>query len=222
MNNKYNTNESEKLRILSLHEQAVGYPSLTNGGNIKINSTVPNIVSTATPEEKKLIDAANSWVESNMSTIPKTVPEITKFLTDKVTEKQLTPESLPYIKAAIQSKSNGTLVFPNEEVGGQPKVEVKPIQPGVKNERVAVLQKLLKTKYQKNIKDDGLWGPKTATALSEVLNTLPKDESKALQNNLSSETKPETKTETPNKPQNNQVTSGGGTTSTNFDPSKFS
>ena len=57
MRNKYIVTESEKERILNLHEQV--YPPIKNISNVV--STVPNIVSSSTPEQKKLINAASSW-----------------------------------------------------------------------------------------------------------------------------------------------------------------
>lgn len=179
MRNRFTITESEKERILGLHEQLAQGNALTNstlntGGGIKTNSTIPKFVSSATPEEKKLVDAANSWVETNKATIPKTVTEITKFLADKVTAKQLTPEALPYVKAALQSNSNGALVFPKEETGGQPAATpaAQPINPQVKNAKIEALQTLLNTKYNAGITVDGKVGPKTIAALQNAMKTI--------------------------------------------------
>jgi hypothetical protein len=182
MRNRFTITESEKERILGLHEQLAQGNALTNstlntGNKFNVTSTVPKIVSSATPEQKKLIDAANSWVETNKATIPKTVAEITKFLADKVTAKQLTPEALPYVKATIQSNSNGALVFPNEETGGQPAATpatgaVQPINPQVKNAKIEALQTLLNTKYNAGLTADGKVGPKTIAALQNAMKTI--------------------------------------------------
>lgn len=182
MRNRFTITESEKERILGLHEQLAQGNALTNstlntGNKFNVTSTVPKIVSSATPEQKKLIDAANSWVETNKATIPKTVAEITKFLADKVTAKQLTPEALPYVKATIQSNSNGALVFPNEEIGGQPAATpatgaVQPINPQVKNAKIEALQTLLNTKYNAGLTADGKVGPKTIAALQNAMKTI--------------------------------------------------
>jgi hypothetical protein len=181
MKNRFTITESEKDRILGLHEQAnplaqgnaLTNSTLNTGNKFNVTSTVPKIVSSATPEQKKLIDAANSWVETNKATIPKTVAEITKFLADKVTAKQLTPEALPYVKATIQSNSNGVLVFPNEETGGQPaaKPATQPINPQVKSAKIEALQTLLNTKYNAGITVDGKVGPKTIIALQNAIKT---------------------------------------------------
>lgn len=185
MKNLFTITESEKERILGLHEQSVGYPANPNTGNKLGDIKTPNFnfTSSLTPEQKKLNDAANSWVESNKTTIPKTVAEITKFLNDKVTAKQLTPESLPFIKGKIQTNSNGTLVFTKEELDIQPKTTqpgvTQPINSKVKSPKIEQLQTLLVTKYQKNLGTsgvnkngvDGVLGSKTITALKEVLAT---------------------------------------------------
>ena len=180
MKNRFTITESEKERILGLHEQAnplaqgdaLTNSTLNTGNKFNVTSTVPKIVSSATPEQKKLIDAANSWVETNKATIPKTVAEITKFLADKVTAKQLTPEALPYVKATIQSNSNGALVFPNEETGGQPAAgAAQPINPQVKSAKIEALQTLLNTKYNAGLTVDGKVGPKTIIALQNAIKT---------------------------------------------------
>ena len=192
MKNRFTITESEKERILGLHEQAnplaqgnaLTNSTLNTGGGFKTNTTIPKIVSSATPEQKKLIDAANSWVETNKATIPKTVAEISKFLADKVTAKQLTPEALPYVKASLQSNSNGALVFPAEETGGQPAATpasgaAQPINPQVKSAKIEALQTILVNKYKKNIGTsgvnkngvDGILGAKTIIAVKEVLAT---------------------------------------------------
>ena len=184
MKNRFTITESEKERILGLHEQAnplaqgnaLTNSTLNTGGGIKTNTTIPKIVSSATPEQKKLIDAANSWVETNKATIPKTVAEISKFLADKVTAKQLTPEALPYVKATLQSNSNGALVFPNEETGGQPAATpaagaAQPINPQVKSAKIEALQTLLNTKYNAGLTVDGKVGPKTIIALQNAIKT---------------------------------------------------
>jgi hypothetical protein len=186
MKNLFTITESEKERILGLHEQVntlaqgndLTNSTLNTGNKFNVASTVPKIVSSATPEQKKLIDAANSWIKSNQTTIPKTVAEISKFLADKVTAKQLTPEALPYVKAAIQSNSKGTLVFPKEETGGQPATST-PINFKTKNPKIEALQTILVNKYKKNIGTsgvnkngvDGILGAKTITAVKEVLAT---------------------------------------------------
>lgn len=181
MKNRFTITESEKDRILGLHEQAnplaqgnaLTNSTLNTGGGFKTNTTIPKIVSSATPEQKKLIDAANSWVETNKASIPKTVAEISKFLADKVTAKELTPEALPYVKATIQSNSNGALVFPNEETGGQPaaKPATQPINPQVKSPKIEALQTLLNTKYNAGLTVDGKVGPKTIIALQNAIKT---------------------------------------------------
>lgn len=189
--------EEEKNQIINLHRKFInesgsrieeqGNPlsnsTLTTGNKISVNSTVPKITSTATPEEKKLIDGALSWVQTNQASIPKTVAEITKFLNDQVAAKKLTPESLPYIKGVIQSNSNGVLKFPPEEIGGtaaptttttttaapsQPTV----IQKGVKNPKVEALQNKLNEKFKSGLTPDGKWGPKTAAAVQTALASL--------------------------------------------------
>lgn len=182
MSNRFTITESEKERILGLHEQlanpyAKGNPlsnsTLNTGTKSNVTSTAPKttpkIVSSATPEEKKLIDAANSWVVTNQATLPKTVAEITKFLNDKVTSKEITPESLPYIKATIQSNSNGALVFPKEETGGQPSAPGAGVKSGIANAKVKTIQELLNSKYKAGLVADGKWGPKTAAALQKAM-----------------------------------------------------
>lgn len=244
MKNLFTITESEKERILGLHEQSVGYPANPNTGNKLGDIKTPNLnfTSSLTPEQQKLNDAANSWVESNKASIPVTVAEITKFLNDKVTAKQLTPESLPYIKARIQTNSNGTLVFSKEELDIQPKTS----QPGVpqsgvpqtisskvKSPKVEQLQTLLVTKYQKILGTsgvnkngvDGFLGPKTITALKEVLATK--------QQKVETPKVDTPKVETPSNgtqpPANGTQPSASGTPSapanaevSNFDMSKFS
>ncbi len=133
MKKLFTITESERERILGLHndfrkkqysdvisEQVSPLNQPLSTGQFNVSANLPKIQSSATPEQKKLIDGANSWIESNKASIPKTVAEITKFLNDQVTAKKLTPESLPYIKAALQSNSNGTLKFPDAELGGNP------------------------------------------------------------------------------------------------------
>jgi peptidoglycan hydrolase-like protein with peptidoglycan-binding domain len=180
MSNRFTITESEKERILGLHEQlanpyAKGNPlsnsTLNTGTNVASTApkTVPKIVSSTTPEEKKLMDAANSWVATNQATLPKTVAEITKFLNDKVTSKEITPESLPYIKGTIQTNSNGALVFPKEETGGQPSAPGAGVKSGIANAKVKTIQELLNSKYKAGLVADGKWGPKTALALQKAM-----------------------------------------------------
>ena len=205
MRNKYIVTESEKERILNLHEQA--YPPIKNISNVV--STVPKIVSSATPEQKKLINAASSWYESNKTTLPKTVAEITKFLNDKVTAKELTPESLPYIKAAIQSNSNGELIFPVEETGGK---QVKPqpatnttqeVKMGVQNPKVTKLQELLnKAPYNSGLVPDGKLGPKTLAAIQNAVKIKLGNQTPAQTNQTSAQTnQTPAQTEQPNSGQ---------------------
>ena len=244
MKNIFTITESEKERILGLHEQSVGYPANPNTGNKlgDIKSPNLNFKSSLTPEQQKLNDAANSWVESNKTSIPTTVEEITKFLNDKVTAKQLTPESLPYVKARIQTNSNGTLVFSKEELDIQPKTAQtgvpqqgtpQTISSKVKSPKVEQLQTLLVTKYQKNLGTsgvakngvDGFLGPKTITALKEVLATkqqkvdTPKVESPA-----NGTQPPASGTQPPasGTPASGTPTAPANAGTSNFDMSKFS
>jgi len=238
MKNIFTITESEKERILGLHEQSVGYPANPNTGNKLSDIKTPNLnfTSSLTPEQQKLNNAANSWVESNKTSIPTTVAEITKFLNDKVTAKQLTPESLPYVKARIQTNSNGTLVFSKEELDIQPKtaqtgVPPQVISPKVKSPKVEQLQNLLVTKYQKNIGNsgvakngvDGFLGPKTITALKEVLATkqqkveIPKVDTPKVETPASGTQPPASGT-----PASGTPTAPANAGTSNFDMSKFS
>lgn len=186
MKNRFLISEEEKSRILGMHLNEQGNPLSnstlnTTGNGLNITSKIPKIVSSATPEQKKLIDGANSWIESNKNNIPKTADEITKFLDDQVTQKKLTPESLPYIKAAIQSQ--GKITFKPEEMGGQPTqqqpTQQQPTQQpsstfkmGVKNDKVTQIQTKLNEKFKAGLVADGLWGPKTAAAVAKYLPQL--------------------------------------------------
>jgi hypothetical protein len=181
MKNRFLISEEEKSRILGMHLNEQGNPLSnstlnTTGNGLNITSKIPKIVSSATPEQKKLIDGVNSWIESNKNNIPKTADEITKFLDDQVTQKKLTPESLPYIKAAIQSQ--GKITFKPEEMGGQPTQQQPTQQPsstfkmGVKNDKVTQIQTKLNEKFKAGLTPDGFWGPKTAAAVAKYLPQL--------------------------------------------------
>ena len=139
-----------------------------SGGTLKLpDIPVPPIVGGANPAQA-LIDAATSWVTSNKDKLPKTVEEITTLLNTMVTNKQLKPEVLPYIKNAIEQVMGGSIKFPTiPSVGGGG----QPIAFGTVNPKIKTLQELLNKKYNSGLVTDGKLGPKTIDAIQKAIAT---------------------------------------------------
>lgn len=163
MKNRFLISEEEKSRILGLHEQSTSiYPNIP-----KFNIPSAN---------QKLIDDANKWLTDNQNILKYNVDQVNEILNGKVTGGEITPESLPYIKAAIQSQ--GKITFKPEEMGGQPTQQQPTQQPsstfkmGVKNDKVTQIQTKLNEKFKAGLVPDGLWGPKTAAAVAKYLPQL--------------------------------------------------
>lgn len=198
MINRFTITETEKERILGLHEQlanpfaakgnGLSNSTLTNSKgpsftapNTKLTSTTTgnaNIVKVL--EAMKTITPANATVIDPVITIlnkPET-PSISKYASYGPEEilKVLTPlfpdpKVLEFVKSAITT-AIPTLIFPAPPVTSAPVVGVsQPIKLGVTNDKVKQLQTLLNTKYQSGLVPDGKWGPKTAAAIKKALDT---------------------------------------------------
>jgi hypothetical protein len=166
MKNRFLISEEEKSRILGLHEQSTSiYPNIP-----KFNIPSAN---------QKLIDDANKWLTDNQNILKYNVDQVNEILNGKVTGGEITSEILPWIKAAIQSQSQGKITFKPEEMGGQPtQPQTTQVQPsstfkmGVKNDKVTQIQTKLNEKFKAGLVVDGLWGPKTAAAVAKYLPQL--------------------------------------------------
>jgi hypothetical protein len=171
MRNRFIISETEKKRILDLHEQtqSTGVTSLTPND---IVTTLTAMVS-ADPTMAAFGVKANELISTNKIFGPSTdlskltVDDILKLLQPYVTSN---PQIVELIKKAINSL-NPKLIFPGIKPVASAPATTQPIQLGVFNQKVQTIQKTLKEKYQKNLVVDGKWGPKTAAALKEVLDS---------------------------------------------------
>ena len=164
MKNRFLISEEERNRILGMHlneQSTTSYP--------KFNIPSAN---------QKLIDDANKWINDNKNILTYNVNDVSEILNGKVSRREITSELLPWIKAGIQSQSQGKITFKPEEMGGQPTQQ--PVQPqptstfkmGVKNDKVTQIQNKLNEKFNAGLVPDGLWGPKTASAVAKYLPQL--------------------------------------------------
>ena len=184
MRNRFIISESEKERILGLHEQFAGQGEM---GDVTTNMMPPaktNVVAPATTVNADIVKSLEAMKSTNPNYLSiinmgikllnsPTSPQISKTTTPDEILKIITPlfpdsTTLGLIKTAITNAIPG-LQFPVIPVAGTP---VATIQLGVENPKVKEIQNLLNgPKYNAKLVPDGKWGPKTATALQKAIAT---------------------------------------------------
>jgi hypothetical protein len=195
MINRFTITETEKERILGLHEQlanpfaakgnGLSNSTLTNskGPSLTVPNTKLTSTTTGNADIVRVLDAMKITTPANAAVIDSVIailnkpetPSISKYASYGAEEilKVLTPlfpdpKVLEFVKSAIAT-AIPALKFP---VTSAPVVGVsQPIKLGVTNDKVKQLQTLLNTKYQSGLVPDGKWGPKTAAAIKKVLDT---------------------------------------------------
>jgi hypothetical protein len=180
MNNRFTITESEKKRILSLHEQMAGSgeapdPTLQTA---KPKPVTPVVAATVNADIIKGLEKMKSTTPAYATTIDMaikllnspTAPQISKTSTPDDILKLITPlfpdpTILEFVKTAITT-AVPTMIFPKAT---PPVVASTPVQLGVENPKIKTIQELLNSKYQAGLVADGKWGPKTAAALQKAI-----------------------------------------------------
>jgi hypothetical protein len=176
MRNRFIITESEKDRILLLHEQFAGSgeapdPLLPNTSPKPIT---PVVAATLNADIVKVLETMKISTPAYATTIgaainllndPKT-PQISRTSTPDdiltlITPLFPDPTVLEFVKTAI-TNAVPEMIFPKAT---PPVVASTPVQLGVKNPKIVTIQTLLNTKYQSGLVPDGKWGPKTAAAI---------------------------------------------------------
>ena len=163
MSNRYIISETEKERILGLHEQASLTPNDIINTLTSMGVNDPSILAFV-PKAKELITTTKIFGESpDLSKL--TVDGIIKALQPYITTDQQTVELIKKGLTALRPD----LKLPITPVSSAP-VASQPIQLGVENPKVKEIQNLLNgPKYNAKLVPDGKWGPKTATALQKAI-----------------------------------------------------
>lgn len=197
MSNRYIISETEKERILGLHEQASSANPLAPG-NALSNSTLPTgtikppptTTSPATTIGDKLYQALISLKTNdpiNNGLVDKVItilsrPDVKVDLTDKISTFKTSDELNLNLSSFTNSakpdeqkmaeliKKAVYIIRPDLKSPTTP-VASQPIQLGVVNPKVTAIQELLNTKYKAGLVPDGKWGPKTATALKKAIDS---------------------------------------------------
>jgi len=174
MKNRFTITESEKKRILSLHEQITSTSEKPNPVTPVVATTVNadivkglQTMKTTTPAYATTIDMAIKLLTSP------TAPQISKTSTPDDILKLITPlfpdpTILEFVKTAITT-AVPSMIFPKVT---PPVVASTPVQLGVKNPKIVTIQTLLNTKYQSGLTPDGKWGPKTAAAIKAAFDKI--------------------------------------------------
>lgn len=188
MKNRIIINETEKKRILGLHEDAsLANTMLQNNGlsNSTLTTTSPatiigdnlykSIISLKTG------DAVNDGlVDKSIKLLSR--PDIKSDLTDMISTFKTSDELNRKLSSLARSSKPGEkeiaelikkaiyIIRPELSTPTTPVAASAPIQLGVENPKVKEIQNLLNgPKYNAKLVPDGKWGPKTATALQKAI-----------------------------------------------------
>jgi hypothetical protein len=198
MKNRFIISETEKERILGLHEQAT-LPNPMAKGNALSNSTLTTntikspVVTTTSPATiigDKLYQAImtlKTGDPTNDGLVDKSIqllsrPDIKLELTDMISTFKTSDELNLKLSSLASSPKPGEkemselikkavyIIRPDLSTPTTPVTSTpSPIQLGVENPKIKTIQELLNSKYQSGLVPDGKWGPKTAAALKKAL-----------------------------------------------------
>ena len=99
-----------------------------------------------------------------------------------VVSEQSTPVAAP--TTAVPATTTTTPETPVAPTTPPPTTTAQPIQMGVKNPRVQLLQQLLNDKFQSGLDPDGKYGPKTANAIYKNIVAINKLQLKPVESDL--------------------------------------
>lgn len=198
MKNRFIINETEKKRILGLHEDAsLANTMLQNNGlsnsTLTTNSIKSPAVTTTSPATiigDKLYQAIitlktgdpvnDGLVDKSIQLLSR--PDIKSELTDMISTFKTSDELNRKLSSLASSPKEGepkmaelikkaiNIIRPDLSTPTTPVVASAPIQLGVENPKVKEIQNLLNgPKYNAKLVPDGKWGPKTATALQKAI-----------------------------------------------------
>jgi hypothetical protein len=192
MRNRFIISESEKKRILGLHEQFAGSGEMGDPTismmkpPTKTNTVTPTVTTKITSDNVlKSLNDLKSSDSKNATYYDQAIKWVTGYPTQVTTllnGSYTADDIVKYLKSNLQTQPNvieliksvfNTLI-PTLKLPTTPIVATQPSQPiklGIENPKVKQIQELLNTKYQSGLVPDGKWGPKTATALKKVLDT---------------------------------------------------
>jgi hypothetical protein len=187
MKNRFIINETEKKRILGLHEDAsLTNPMLQNNG---LSNSTLKTTSPATTIGDKLYQAIITFKTGdpvNDGLVDKSIqllsrPDIKLDLTDMISTFKTSDELNQKLSSLSSSPKPGekemaelikkAIYIIRPELSTPVASASAPIQLGVENPKIKTIQELLNSKYQSGLVPDGKWGPKTAAALQKAIAT---------------------------------------------------